>query len=181
MKTTVKRIILILLIAAVLVIAFLWYRGGWNSALSSRGLKPAEMTELYFERDSSGTEIRILTNYGKNEKPVLVKMIREKGRFFKAMDSGNSVMAEAESAFGKSYLPQDPLSVESEYHLFYCGNDATTVIRSLDDFLPGGVTAQICQQGNCYLIHFMSFGDSNKLTALDLADLLRQGGYIAQK
>ena len=173
----VRTILLFLL--CVLVLGFLWYRGGWDAALRAQGLKSSEMTVLYAVRDSAGTEIRLLTDYGRTDDPVLVKMIRERFGFWKAMEPQKQAHVTGEYVGSKSFPPVSPMTLEEEYHLYYCGSDAAAKIETLSDVLPGGVAAGISQVGKAYLLHFVSYGEDSLLT-FDPGELLRQKGYVSE-
>ncbi|MBQ9910980.1 MAG: hypothetical protein IJM50_05740 [Lachnospiraceae bacterium] len=161
-----------------LIVGFWWVEGGWNHALRSEGIRNNKKTVLFSEKDSSGTRTCVITDYGETDVPKVVKLVRERWKRWNVIGSGNKALAEQMIKGGKSYLPEHQLKVESVYHMYYCGNNAKTLIETLNDELPGGITASISQHGRQFLIHLFSYGEMNMLLTIEPEELLKQKGYI---
>ena len=72
----------------------------------------------------------------------------------------------------------DDSTIEFEVHAVYCGNNAKKQILTLSDQLPPNVTVSIQQAGASYMIHFISFGEADTLSHINILELLKTSDYI---
>ncbi len=76
-------------------------------------------------------------------------------------------------------LTRDP-TFGNEWHLFYCGDNATGPVAFLPGQLPEGVAASIRQSGSDFSIHLVSFGEPEVLNEVDMQALLLAAGCIGE-
>lgn len=178
-RLIIKLAVLLAIVAVLFVLSFI----GYQHAL--RGVKTKNAILLDSGVDSNDLEYRVVLER-KNDVGVRIayqnknawgiwKDRNVEDRTFAQV--GLVAMGWANVAGFKRFAVDDTHPVEFETHIVYCGNNAVKQISIPPDMLPDNLTVNIQQCGSFYILHFITFGDSES-TRFDPNELLMAEGCI---
>lgn len=195
-ETSKKTIIIWLAVIAVLILTvivfFILQANSFSLMLRSADLYPG--TVIYIDK-LGATEGRIerrnrqytvfLSETMPSGRPALVYAERNYWGFWYiedieiAEDEGDSVsLFWTNSAFGRSFNPNDNYIHEREVQRAYCGSNAIKLIEIKPEQLPPNTAVNIQQAGNVYRIHTVSYVSGETTPSIDFEAILRENGCI---
>jgi len=187
MKTTkLLCIILAIVVALALAVGSIFYLNSYQIALRNAGISGNNAVIIDAGIDANGNDYRAVIQMDSDADPRFAYLTKTNG-FWKAEFvedrllqktgwlnagwlrlSGNNAVAEY---------------AESEVHTVFVGKHAFRAISIPDEMLPPNVAVNIYQVGDCFVLHFVGFGESTILNALQAEALyayLLSNNYIIQ-
>lgn len=96
-------------------------------------------------------------------------------------DSSISTIGWVKEGEMKRYSFKDGGTIENEWNIIYSGNNATSLIALKPEQIPDNVTVNIQQNGKYYLIHVVTYSDSNTLSKFDVPKILLDNQCISEE
>lgn len=176
--------IILAILGTALIVSGILYGNSYQIALRNAGISGNNAVIIDAGIDANGNDYRAVIQMDSDTDPRFAYLTKTNG-FWKAEFvedrllqktgwlnagwlrlSGNSAVAEY---------------AESEVHMVFVGKHAFRAISIPDEMLPPNVAVNIHQVGDCFVLHFVGFGESTILNAIkaeDLQDYLLSNGYI---
>ena len=174
--------VFILIIAAIFITIFL---NSYSMVLLRNGFNTDENNIIWMGIDDNGREYRVLRNGIDGQNIKLVLVTRKFAGLWEVSQIADIPSDETIVTLGwmkvagiKRFKVGDDSTIEFEVHVVYCGNNAKKQILTLSDQLPPNVTVNIQQAGASYMLHFISYGEADTLSHINIWELLKTSDYI---
>lgn len=142
--------------------------------------------------------IRIASGYGASDRPYRVykTSINGKNALLQIVQNGTGIWVVSQITYehqvdgvfigwnvplGVGVYETDKLSTGFEWHKVYYNNDAIDLVYFEGRQLPGGVAVDVIQQDKEYCIHFVTYGEVEAFSQIDIHSILLENGCIADE
>lgn len=174
------------IVSVILVLLIILYHNNYAIVLSSHGVS-TELTDIIdFGVDPNGNEYRAIGTFRADGSVSLAYCVKGTAGIW-------TVPLLADSNTRKTDFVQigwfdlitanrfdifDSPLVIFESHEVYAGNNALKLITFSKEELPDSVSVTIRQSGSAFVLHFVSSGETDALTEMNITDLLRTKGFV---
>jgi len=189
-SVTMKRIICVILTAAILIIIFfLIHTSGFSLALIRAGFNTNDVEVIEHSYDSAVGEFKVIKTSSKEHKIILACMSRNSFGFWKVITTSEVTsvrpdiveIAWVRGAGAKRFTHTENAIFENEWHYAYYGTNATKLIEFLPGQIPENVAVNIRQAGQQFWIHLVSYGEPDVLSRIKMEYLLEESKSISSK
>lgn len=181
-----KPVIIIVAIVALLLTALstAWAKNFYITLLFE-GYKTSDIQIIDNSYDENNIEYKVIKTSSKDHEVVLAILTKNALGIWNITQSQESTEDAALTTIGwvtkgeiKRFSYKDGSTIENEWNLVYCGNNATKLIEFKTGQIPENVTVNIQQNAASYLIHVISFAESDTLNNFDVPSLLIENQCI---
>lgn len=182
-----KPLIIILAAAALLVTALsaAWAKNFYITLLIS-GYSTSDVKIIDTSHNENDKEFKVIKTSSKDKSDALAILTKNSLGIWSITQKQENIESRPITTIGwvnkgevKRYTFKDGGVIENEWNIVYCGNNAIKLIQFNPGQIPENVTVNIQQNGSSYLIHLISFADSNTVSKFDVPAILTDNGCLS--
>lgn len=173
-KSVIAVIVLVVLLSLVLL-----YLNNQTIILRFHGFDKDGTLAAYSDVDANGELMQIFVGHSPDGDVQIGHMTRNKLGLWKM-----EIVSEPQDNSGRVVYAWTTLLQESwpptfQVHVLYAAANAVTRIKSIDEYLPDGITAEIFQPDDSgfFWIHIYNDGEAD-MNGLGIHEILQSAGYV---
>jgi len=184
-----KPVIIIIAVVAFILTALTtaWAKNFYITLLIA-GYNTSDVMIIDTNHDENNKEFKVIKTSSKDDSNVLAILTRNSFGIWNITQKQEKIDNKTINTIGwvnkgelKRFSFKDGGTIENEWNIVYCGNNALKLIEFKPGQIPENVTVNIQQNGATYLIHIISFSSSEPLNNFDVPFLLTENGSISTK
>lgn len=184
-----KPAIIIIAIAAILLtgLTTAWAKNFYITLILA-GYKPTSIQVIDTSNDENEKEFKVIKTRTNKNKDTLAILTKNALGIWKISETQENTEDSLMSTIGwvkkgelKRFSFKDGGNIENEWNVVYTGNNAAKLIYFNPGQLPENITVNIQQNGTSYLIHVISFADSDILSKFNVSAILEENGCLTTK
>jgi len=152
------------------------------------GYNTSEVMVIDTNHDENNKEFKVIKTISKDGTNVLVILTKNTFGIWSITQKQEKIDDYTMTTIGwvnkgelKRYSFKEGGTIENEWNIVYCGNNAQKLIEFSPGQIPENTTVNIQQNASSYMIHIISFSSSAPLNNFNVPYLLTENGCISIK